>query len=134
MIIETEVIRRCITVKKLHGCAWVVVQLAGQHIRDIITPWHLLAQWNHLLLKTFQNRTHMISGILQKAEQQLGGAVAGTATKAANGAVKITGGVGAGLPWLTAARLGWQPRRDGTLPVDAEKPAPTTDFECTRAK
>jgi hypothetical protein len=33
---------------------------------------------------------------------------------------------GAGFPWLTQTCLIWQPRCDGKLSVDAEKPAPTT--------
>src|SRR5436309_5464803 len=75
-------------VVELDGGAGMLVEEAGEHVRQIEAPLEPGAHRLDGVLHAAQNGAEVVFGIVQKADEQLHGAIAGAAAQAGHGGIK----------------------------------------------
>src|SRR5690348_8373178 len=90
-VVELDDITLSLCCFKLHCRARMLVEQACNHIGQIETPHELLAQRFHPVLHTLEKRSKIIFGFMEKANEQLDGTIARTASQASHGCVEHVG-------------------------------------------
>ena len=83
----------------------VTVEHARNHLRNDVAPFVLAVQRQEQFLDGVENRTQVVFGVLEEAEQKFGGAVACAASHARHGTVEVVHVVDDGLDRVAEGEL-----------------------------